>query len=797
MDVTQKTLLIRQVLSTQNPAVTPVLHDLTVSITPASVSLNDPTPSWEMVWYEYDALNRPVRVYTNRLATELWDITSYEYDLPLDQPTRVDLPGETEPVHIYEYNSRGLKTKEDMGRPEEIRWTYDAAGRVKRIEYPNGTSVNYTYSGNGESYVTIAELLENGTLWKVETRKNLRGWVTLEAWEIDGVSYKISYTYDDAGNRTSMTYPDGTTVSFEYNERNQLVRIPGFFEGPVAGAWTDNAGFRYDANGFLIGMRAVNGIETTFQPDERNRLKQISSPPLTLTYAYTPGGNVASITDASSGEPFTLTYGYDGANRLISAQVRMPTGIETVQYVYDALGNRIKEAWTDARGAIDYSYLPGNYLVQRGSTSYSWGTYGQLILKDDQPNALGGETNYDYNVRRLMTQVRVDGSPVAQFFYDPYGRRVKIVEGDTTTITLYSGNDIVYEVKTKPGQPTVTTKYLAINGKYLAKVVQEGTNPPQTYFYHTDLVGSVRAITDSQGQVVARFEYEPFGVTVQASGPLAGSEVHKFTGKPEDVAIDLYYFNARYYDPAAGRFLSSDPARQGLNYYVYVSNRPLSSTDPTGLWEPNGNGGWVSEPGDTLWDLAVIVYGDGTRWKELGYQGDPTKLPVGYVITPKTTQPIVSATGTIAAGNKSAASNGPASGLLDTIAAEFDRQWDIGVVSGLGTANQSVTLLKHQMTVLGIDEATDFLKVEQFLEVAPLGISDGKLQLPHVAAGVGAYVVDAELSFRLPFSRLRLTVNPMLGWGGELQLGYNPNSKRLVGFGLAMGVGLGIFVGWD
>ena len=56
-----------------------------------------------MVWYEYDALNRPVRVYTNRLATEPWDVTSYEYGLPLDQPTRVDLPGGTEPVHVYEY----------------------------------------------------------------------------------------------------------------------------------------------------------------------------------------------------------------------------------------------------------------------------------------------------------------------------------------------------------------------------------------------------------------------------------------------------------------------------------------------------------------------------------------------------------------------------------------------------------------------------------------------------------------------------------------------------------------------
>ncbi|MGE5481682.1 MAG: RHS repeat domain-containing protein [Bacteroidota bacterium] len=278
--------------------------------------------------------------------------------------------------------------------------------------------------------------------------------------------------------------------------------------------------------------------------------------------------------------PFTLCPVAEAPHRPHSSHIRRDALATPSSYQHDALGNRIKEAWTDARGAIDYSYLPGNHLIQRGSTGYSWGSYGQLILKDDQPNALGGETNYDYNACRLMAQVRVNGSPVAQFFYDPYGRRVKIVEGDTITITLYSGNDIVYEVKTKPGQLKVTTRYLAINGKYLAKVVQEGTNPPQTYFYHTDLVGSVRAITDSQGQVVARFEYEPFGVTVQASGPLAGDEVHKFTGKPEDAAVGLYYYYARYYSPEAGRFLSRDPIDGS---YVYVHNAPLILVDPLGL----------------------------------------------------------------------------------------------------------------------------------------------------------------------------------------------------------------------
>ena len=80
-----------------------------------------------------------------------------------------------------------------------------------------------------------------------------------------------------------------------------------------------------------------------------------------------------------------------------------------------------------------------------------------------------------------------------------------------------------------------------MNGRYLARVVQENSNPAQTYFLHTDMVGSIRAITDSAGQVVARFEYEPFGLLSMSVGSAAPS-AHRFTGKPQDGGTGLYYF---------------------------------------------------------------------------------------------------------------------------------------------------------------------------------------------------------------------------------------------------------------
>ncbi|MDD4793222.1 MAG: RHS repeat-associated core domain-containing protein [Firmicutes bacterium] len=54
------------------------------------------------------------------------------------------------------------------------------------------------------------------------------------------------------------------------------------------------------------------------------------------------------------------------------------------------------------------------------------------------------------------------------------------------------------------------------------------------------------------------------------------------TGKPFDEGTGLYYFGARYYDPEVGRFTSSDPAKDGLNWYGYADGNPLVFVDPDG-----------------------------------------------------------------------------------------------------------------------------------------------------------------------------------------------------------------------
>jgi len=111
-------------------------------------------------------------------------------------------------------------------------------------------------------------------------------------------------------------------------------------------------------------------------------------------------------------------------------------------------------------------------------------------------------------------------------------------------------------------------------------------------YYHTDALGSVRAVTkqvNGQWQVVARYDYMPFGEETAPQIPPPFNRL--FTGKERDNETALDYFGARYYRLDVGRFTTVDPAvtikdnlvdPQRWNRYAYVTNNPLKYTDPDG-----------------------------------------------------------------------------------------------------------------------------------------------------------------------------------------------------------------------
>ena len=106
------------------------------------------------------------------------------------------------------------------------------------------------------------------------------------------------------------------------------------------------------------------------------------------------------------------------------------------------------------------------------------------------------------------------------------------------------------------------------------------------YYLLTDHLGSTAITTNSSGSRVAELRYKAWGETRYTWGTTPTT--YRFTGQREDATIGLYFYNARYYDPALGMFLSPDtlvpePGNpQALNRYSYVYNNPLRYTDPSG-----------------------------------------------------------------------------------------------------------------------------------------------------------------------------------------------------------------------
>jgi RHS repeat-associated protein len=186
-------------------------------------------------------------------------------------------------------------------------------------------------------------------------------------------------------------------------------------------------------------------------------------------------------------------------------------------------------------------------------------------------------------------------------------------------------------------------------------------------YYHSDGNGNITVLVNTNGLVVARYQYDPYGNLLGISGPLAEANTYRFSSKEWHGNAGLYYYGFRYYEPNLQRWLNRDPIAEdgGLNIFRFVRNDPFQYFDPFGLAE-------ACDQGETWYPNPT---GPGMR-------GEPPRIPPiqimrnsGGLVNP------ASGSGNFAAGVGSIAS------LLD-----MDYHSETGV--GLGyTAWQAVELL--------------------------------------------------------------------------------------------------------
>jgi RHS repeat-associated protein len=332
-----------------------------------------------------------------------------------------------------------------------------------------------------------------------------------------------------------------------YDNIGNLQQVPGF--ATYSG---------YNALGQVGSVTYDNGIATTYSyysptdhPGWLNRLKSIKTGPSyslqNLTYTYYNNGNIYTITDANDANR-SQTFTYDHLDRLTQAQSSV---YGTITYSYDQIGNM---TYNSQVGNYYYNASRPHAVYQAGSSTYGYDNNGNMT------SAPGKTLTYNYD----NMPSSING---LTFVYDYSGHRVK------KNSTIYIGK--LYECA-----GSSCTKYIFAGSNRIALKTSIST-----YYYHTDHLGSSNVMTDTYGTSQGNYHYYPYGATRISSGL---SIKHKFTGQELDSETGLYYYGARYYDPALGRFVSADSIVQDssdpqtLNRYSYCRNNPIILTDPTG-----------------------------------------------------------------------------------------------------------------------------------------------------------------------------------------------------------------------
>ncbi|WP_445323151.1 RHS repeat-associated core domain-containing protein [Phocaeicola sp. HCN-6420] len=216
-----------------------------------------------------------------------------------------------------------------------------------------------------------------------------------------------------------------------------------------------------------------------------------------------------------------------------------------------------------------------------------------------------------YNFLNLPQRIEFEDGSTTEYLYDAEGRKLRTVhraDGKTTT-TDYAGN-LIYE-NGKPARLLTGYGYVSLpDGMY--------------HYYLKDYQGNNRVVADRNGKVEEVNHYYPFGGMFANNGNV---QPYKYNGKELDTrkGLNWYDYGVRHYDPAVGRFITSDPLSEKdyfTSSYVYCGSNPINRIDKDGrIWE-------------TVWDAASLSLGINSFWKNIseGSYGAATIDGAGVVI---------------------------------------------------------------------------------------------------------------------------------------------------------------------
>ncbi|MBW2726098.1 MAG: hypothetical protein JRE71_17105, partial [Deltaproteobacteria bacterium] len=468
---------------------------------------------------------------------------------------------------------------------------YDALGRASAVLKPNGMATRLSYRSTGEITSVTHE----------------RDWT--DASEVDGTA-EFDYVdgqlieirdsahamvpqllfYDRAGRVDEIRFPDGETLTYEYDLRDQTVVKQ----------------FRRPDDSLLRSFE--------YEHDLANRLSSVREDGetiLDLTYAngrveQTRFGNGVEVVNSYDAATGALT-GYLASNFAQQLVASMAVSMTTCDLMLPA--SRCVVEQTDSLiGVIATSYSEYQ-LEDLGSERLIADSHGSQVpvdvlhgydeLSNITQSALG---SFFYNPERnRLLSVEDDGTPVVDYVYDEAGfaiaRNGLPIAWNGMGRMVSVANDLVIHWDALGRKVSATVAGKGVRWKYGGELKEDELGADQTldlgwvvcrlddssheYRLH-DFRGNSKLMLNDAGEVTALHHYSGYervavdGSDESGSGFAGGTHVD-----------ELVLMGARVYDPATRRFLSQDPVFQTINQYSYTLGNPVR------FWDPGGDDYWV------------------------------------------------------------------------------------------------------------------------------------------------------------------------------------------------------------
>lgn len=582
--------------------------------------------------YSYDAENRLTEVFTTHRKPFVGDRNVEEREA------------------TYNYYAHGPLARVELGtnKVQAVDYAYTLQGWLKGV---NSTALNPVFDmgadGGGVTSAIGRDVIGFSLSYFMGDYQPINSTVTpfAEAGSFIGASnYKALYNGNIAYMSTGIKGLNTQLYNYKYDQLNRLVKMDthkGFDNAGNSWSGIQSAGvfgesITYDANGNIVSYNRDGNKAASPAMDRMTYQYVAGTNKLDHIQDVIPGGAYAADIDGQS----VGNYGYDDIGNLVRDNKEGLTNIEwtvygkikrivkadkTIEYTYDASGNRISKTvgdltiWyvrdaqgntlgtyeisaTDIRAKEVYLYgssrlgsfdrnLEVNSSLELGSTAIAG--IGDTYLDDQKRGqrqyelsnhlgnvlaTIGDKKSWNSTLGAFEAEVKgvSDYYPFGMLMPERnYGQPENVVGMEYANTTEVNGHVVPTELSVSSRQGIEPTEYVASNSVELQNGFETGA-------------------TDEIDIYIADETYAGTGNQVNGAGLSAttGSYRYGFNGKEMDNEVsgsgNQYDYGFRIYNPRIGRFLSVDPLTQSYPWYTpyqFAGNKPINSIDLDGLEE--------------------------------------------------------------------------------------------------------------------------------------------------------------------------------------------------------------------